>query len=121
MEAHTQQDMSEEQLRKIERVASGREAELITEIRRHRQREAELVVDNQKWITLYEGTLAPELNSKSQKISDLETALNLQEGLYQEADQVRREAYIEGWQDCEEHQKDRIDDIGGYARGVRVP
>lgn len=93
MEAHTQQDMSEEQLRKIERVAIGHELELITEVRRLRQRE-----------------------------TDLSTAATLWEGLYKDkTEKVRQEGYIAGWQDCEERLNDWQANHEDYARGVRVP
>lgn len=90
------QGMSEEQLREIERgfvaylgadTDFACQRELVAEVRRLRQREA-----------------------------DLETSSNLWEGLYKEVtNHIRKEAYMDGWHDCEEHQQ------GEYARGVRVP
>lgn len=99
MTTQISRDMSEERLKQIETSllqfppdVQLQAVELTTEIRRLRQREA-----------------------------DLESAANLWEELYkQDTENVRQEAYMEGWQDCEEHQKSRIDDDGEYARGVRI-
>lgn len=91
MSPTTQHGMTEQRLKTIEFSAIGDEQELITEVRRLQQREA-----------------------------DLETALNLQEGLYRELQAESVHPLDPDYPLPSFLIQEPKDDHGEYARGVRV-